>query len=138
MKKKFSTSWIGSRQRRKQRKYRENAPLHIKYKFMASNLSKDLRKKLGKRNIELRKGDKVKVMRGKFSKKEGKIASVDLKLSRVTVEGLQRQKKDGTKIEVFFSPSKVQIIELGEGRRNQTKQPETKPEGENKNAQNKK
>ena len=135
MKKEFSKAWIGSRQVRKQRKYRENAPLHIQYKFMASNLSKDLRKKLGTRNIEVRKGDKVKVMRGKFAGKDGKVARVDLKKTRITVEGLQRQKKEGTKIEVFFSASKVQIIELGDGRR-KMKQEKTEVKPENKDKKN--
>ncbi|MFH1711292.1 MAG: 50S ribosomal protein L24 [Nanoarchaeota archaeon] len=116
MKKKFSTKWKASSQVRKQRKYRFNAPLHIKQKFMASNLSKDLRKKMEKRNIEVRKGDVVKVMRGKLAGKSGKVASVDLKKQRVTIEGLQNQKKDGTKINVYFNPSKIQITDLGEGR----------------------
>jgi len=116
MKKQFSTKWKASRQIRKQRKYRHNAPLHVKQKFMSSNLSKELRKKVGKKNTQVRKGDKVKVMRGKFAGKEGKVSRADLSRLRISVEGLQRQKKDGTKIEVFFAPSKVQIIELGEGR----------------------
>ncbi|MBU3913466.1 MAG: 50S ribosomal protein L24 [Nanoarchaeota archaeon] len=141
MKKKFSTAWIGSRQVRKQRKYRANAPLHIKYKFMAGNVSKDLRKKIGKRSVEVRKGDIVKIMRGKLAGKSGKIASVDFKKQRVTVEGLQNQKKDGTKINVYFHPSKVQITELTDarGQKKEKKPEETKEKTENKeNAQNKK
>ncbi len=130
MKKTFSTSWKSSRQVRKQRKYRFNAPLHIRYTFMASNLSKELRKKLGKRNIEVRKGDIVKIFRGKFSGKSGKITNVDLKKTRITVEGVQGQKKDGTKINVYFHPSKVQITTLGEGRN-------TKEKSENKTEEKK-
>lgn len=127
MKSKFSTSWKSSRQRRKQRKYQKNAPLHIKYKFTASNLSKELRKKIGKRNLEIRKGDTVKVMRGRFAGKTGKITSVDLKRIRVIIEGLQNKKKDGTKVNVYFHPSKIQITELGEAR-GKEKKTETKPE----------
>ena len=102
MKKDFSTAWKASSQVRKQRKYKFNAPLHIKQKFMASNLTKELRKKMGKRNVEVRKGDIVKVMRGKLAGKSGKVANVDLKRERVTIEGLQNQKKDGTKINIYF------------------------------------
>ncbi|MCX6748284.1 MAG: 60S ribosomal protein L26, partial [Candidatus Pacearchaeota archaeon] len=51
MKSKFSVNWLGSSQARKQRKYRANAPLHLRHKLMNANLSKDLRKKLGKRSI---------------------------------------------------------------------------------------
>ena len=132
MKSKFSTKWKGSSQIRKQRKYRFNAPLHIRQKFMSANLSKDLRKKVGKRNIEVRKGDTVKIMRGAFSGKQGKVNMVDLKRNRISIEGIQRQKKEGTKISVYFHPSKVQIVEMGEGRQaNKEKKKEAKVE-ENK------
>src|SRR3989338_176397 len=45
MKNKFSTKWKESKQPRKQRKYRANAPLHLRKKFVNVNLSKELRKK---------------------------------------------------------------------------------------------
>lgn len=109
MKQKFSTSWIGSKQVRKQRKYRHNAPLHIKHKFLSANLSKELRKKYGKRSLTLKKGDEVIVMRGKFAKKKAKISSVDLKKTRVVLENINRGKKDGTKVNVYFNPSNLQI-----------------------------
>ena len=44
MKKKFSNAWIGSKQPRKQRKYRHNAPLNVRNKFLSSHLSKELMK----------------------------------------------------------------------------------------------
>ena len=71
MKKKFSKKWKASGKARKQRKYVANAPLHIKKKFLSANLSKELRKKYG-RSLQIRKGDSVKVMRGKFKGKTGK------------------------------------------------------------------
>ncbi|MCX6748087.1 MAG: 50S ribosomal protein L24, partial [Candidatus Pacearchaeota archaeon] len=71
-------------------------------------------KKLGKRSIVVRKGDNVKVVRGKFKGKTGKVSGVNLKRLRLTIESLQRQKKDGTKINVYFNPSKIQILELVE------------------------
>jgi len=97
---------------RKQRKYLANAPLHIRRKLLSANLSKELRKKYGRRSFLLRKGDNVKVMRGKFRGKTGKIGNVDLKKLRVSIDGLQRQKKDGTKVNVYFAPSNLQIQEL--------------------------
>lgn len=112
MKKRFSDSWVGSKQPRKQRKYRYNAPMHLRHKMIAANLSKDLRKKYGKRSIPLRKGDTVKIMRGEFKKKKGKIETVNLNTLKVYIEGIQRSKKDGTKTSVPFEPSNVQIIEL--------------------------
>ncbi|HLF53989.1 MAG TPA: 50S ribosomal protein L24 [Candidatus Nanoarchaeia archaeon] len=112
MKQEFSTSWLSSTQPRKQRKFRINAPLHIKHKFLSANLSKELRKKYAKRNLPLRKGDEVLIMRGAFKKKKAKLTSVDLKNSRVVIEGMQRTKKDGSKVNVFFRPSILQIQTL--------------------------
>jgi len=112
MKKEFSNHWIASKQTRKQRKYKANAPLHIRHRMLSSNLSKDLRKKYGKRSFPVRKGDSVKIMSGAFKKKTGKVDVIDLKKLRVSIEGIQRTKKDGTKIHVWFSPSKLQIKEL--------------------------
>ena len=112
MKQKFSTSWISSVQVRKQRKYRYNAPLHLRHKFLSANLSKELREKYNKRNVPLRKDDEVLVMRGKFSKKKGKILLVNLKISKVKIVGLTRKKVDGTDVNVSFDPSNLQIINL--------------------------
>jgi len=112
MKKEFSNKWKASRQPRKQRKYRSNAPIHMKRRMISSNLSKELRKKYGKRSFNLRKGDSVRVMRGEFKGKKGKILSIDMKKLIVSIEGIQRTKKDGTKIDVIFDPSNLQIFEL--------------------------
>jgi large subunit ribosomal protein L24 len=141
MKSKFTTSWISSVQPRKQRKYKYNAPLHVKHRFLNTNLSKELRKKYGKRSLPLRKGDEVLVMRGGFSKKKGKILEVNLKRLRVTVESLTRKKIDGTKVNVYLNPSNLQIqsLNLEDNKRlkkkivekgEKTKQ-ENKPEDEN-------
>lgn len=112
MKKKFSTKWKASKKPRKQRKYVAKAPLHIKHKLMSVNLAKDLRKKHGRRNIEIRKDDKAKIMRGKFKGKSGKILIVNKKLQKVFVEGIQTKKQDGSKANVPVKPSNLQIIEL--------------------------
>ena len=112
MKQKFSPHWKSSTKPRKQRKFRANAPLHTKHKFLNASLSKTLKEKYGKRNISLRKGDEVLVMRGTFKKKKAKITSIDLKKSRVALENIQRTKKDGTKVNVWFVPSSLQIQTL--------------------------
>jgi len=112
MKNKFSTHWQSSKQPRKQRKFAANAPLHIKHKFLSANLSKELRRKHGKRSLPLRKGDEILVMRGTFKKKKAKISTIELKRTRVALEGIQRTKKDGTKVNVWFAPSSLQIQTL--------------------------
>ena len=108
----FSRAWKSSTNRRKQRKYQKNAPLHVKQQFTAAHLSKELRKKYKGRSSSLRKGYTVKIMRGQYKKKTGKIVSVDLRSSRVTIEGIQQVKRDGTKAFYPIHPSNLQIIEL--------------------------
>lgn len=112
MKSKFSTHWKSSKQPRKQRKFLANAPLHTRHKLLSAPLSKTLREKYARRNIPLRKGDEVIVMRGSFKKKKAKVATVEMKRTRVSLENIQRTKKDGTKVNVWFAPSSLKIETL--------------------------
>jgi len=112
MKQKFSVSWTGSKQPRKQRKFRANAPLHLRRKMISVSLSKNLREKHDKRNFPVRKGDNVSIMRGEFKGKSGKIESVNMKKMKVVIDGIYRTKKDGSKVAVMFEPSNLQIKEL--------------------------
>ena len=112
MKKQFSKKWKASKQPRKQRKYLAEAFIHLRRKFLSANLSKELRKKYSRRSFPLRKNDSVKIMRGSFKGKKGKIEKIDYKRIRVNIEGIQKSKKDGTKVKVWFAPSKLQILEL--------------------------
>ena len=112
MKKKFSTKWKSSKQVRKQRKYRHNAPLHVKQKFVHVHLSKDLKKKYGKRRLGLKKGDKVKIVRGQFRKHIGSVERIDLKKTGVYVSGIEVTKKDGSKTTYPIDPSNLVLTEL--------------------------
>ncbi len=135
MKKKFSKHWKSSKKPRKQRKYRANAPLHLRKKFVNANLSKTLRKKHNKRSVAIRKGDKVKVMRGKFKGKSGKVNKVKMKYGKIIVDGIQVTKQDGSKSDVSLKPSNLQIIELdtADKKRFSTKSKEdSKKKGESK------
>src|SRR3989344_511571 len=109
---KFSTSWKRSTQARKQRKFRYNAPLHVRQKLVHVHLSPELRQKQGTRAMQVRKCDKVKVLRGKFRKQEGKVERVELKRERVFVTGMDYTKKNGTKILVPLRPSNLMIVVL--------------------------
>jgi len=112
MKKHFSAKWKASKQPRKQRKYLANAPLHLRKKFLSINLSKELKKKYGKRNLSARKGDLVKIKKGKFKNKTGKIIKINLKKSSIIIEGIQIKKTDGSKVNFKLKPSNLQIMEL--------------------------
>lgn len=111
-KQKFSSNWKSSKKPKKQRKYRYNAPLHIKSKFLNVHLSKQLREKYKKRSIRVKKGDKIKILKGQFKNKEGNIDRVLLKKTRVIVQGIEITKKDGTKTTYPIHPSNIMIIEL--------------------------
>jgi len=112
MKSEFNTNWNKSKQPRKQRKYLANAPNHLKGKFLSANLDKPLRAKLGRRSLEVRKNDEVKVMRGKYTKKSGKVLLVDRDNARVQIDGLNVGKKDGEKVPVWFHASNIKITKL--------------------------
>ena len=109
VKKKFTTAWRESKQPRKQRKYLHNMPNHLRQRMMSATLDKDLRKKYGRRSLEIKKGDEVLIMRGKNKKKIGKIVEVNVKYQKVAVENIQSTKKDGSKVHVWFHPSKLKL-----------------------------
>lgn len=128
----FANSWKSSTQARKQRKYRYNAPLHIKQKLVHSHLSPDLRKKYLTRSIQVKVGDKVKIMRGQYSRKEGKVEKVELKNTRVYVTGVESLKKDGSKAIVPLNPSNLMIVELNLDDKKRKSKLENKPSSSKK------
>ena len=101
-----------SKQPRKQRKSRFNAPLHVRHKLMGVTLSEELREKYQIRSLPVRKGDKVLVMRGDFKEQEGKVEKVDLKNYRLLIDGVSVQKPDGNQVYHSVHPSKVMLVEL--------------------------
>ena len=96
----------------KQRKKLFNAPAHIRHKQMAAPLSRELSASKGAKTLPVRKGDTVRIMRGDNKGFEGKISRVDLKRYRLYMEGLTREKVDGTNIFLPIHPSKVEIRNL--------------------------
>ena len=130
MKLTFSTSWKGSSQRRKQRKYVHNTPLHIKTAQLGAHLHKSLREKYAVRSLPIRKGDKVKVMRGSFKGTESTVEQVSRKERRVTLEKMRATRRDGSEVPVSIAVSNVQIVSLvqDDQRRFAQKEKKTVPE----------
>ena len=95
-----------------QRKRLFQAQLNQRYKHFAAPLSPELKKARGTNSLPVRMGDTVRVMRGDRKKIEGKVSKVDRKRYRISVEGVTREKVDGTAIPVLIHPSKVMIINL--------------------------
>jgi len=109
---KFSINFKKSKQPRKQRAYRYNAPLHIRQKFAHAHLSKELSEKYNKRSIGIRKGDKVKIMRGQFKGKVVAVEKVDLKKTKATLTGIEMTKRDGSKTAYPVHISNLMLTEL--------------------------
>jgi large subunit ribosomal protein L24 len=96
----------------KQRKMLYNAPQHIRQKIMAAPLSPELIASKSVKSLPIRKGDTIQITRGDNKGFEGKINRVDLKRYRIFIEGLTREKVDGTNIFISVHPSKVVIKKL--------------------------
>ncbi|MEB3862070.1 MAG: 50S ribosomal protein L24 [Desulfurococcales archaeon] len=101
-----------SRQPRKQRRAYYRAPLHRRQKLVTATLSRELREKYGVRSLPVRKGDKVRIMRGDFKGHEGEVVEVDLKRYAIYVDGATIKKADGTPVFRPIHPSNVMIVQL--------------------------
>ena len=101
-----------SKQPRKQRKFRYQAPLHLRHKMMGVTLSLELREQYNRRSLPVRSGDTVKILRGDFKDHEGKVEKVDLKNYRLMIEGVSVQKPDGNQAYHPVHPSNVMIVDL--------------------------
>jgi large subunit ribosomal protein L24 len=112
MKQEWSRKWSGSSQPRKQRKYRHNAPLHTRHKFLSAHLSPYLRRHFGRRSFPLRKGDEVEVMVGKLKGKRGIVDKIKTMEGKVYVDNVKVKKVDGSEVMIALEPSNIKIIKL--------------------------
>lgn len=99
---------------RKTRKNLYTAPLHKLQKTMHCHLTKELRAKLKKRAIQVKKGDKVKITRGNYKNTTGKVLLVNLKKQYITIEGCKIKKQSGKETQAKIQPSNAIIIETTE------------------------
>ncbi|NUN11336.1 50S ribosomal protein L24 [Candidatus Micrarchaeota archaeon] len=108
-----------TKQARKKRKQLFTAPIHTLKKNVSIHLSKDLRTKTKKRAMPAKKGDKAKVMRGVLAKKEGKIIRVDVKKTRIYLEGISKKTARGKEELIAFHPSNLMLTEITERKKAQ-------------------
>ncbi|MFH1390704.1 MAG: 50S ribosomal protein L24 [Candidatus Diapherotrites archaeon] len=99
---------------KKQRKWHYTKPLHLQQKEFAMHLSKELKESIGKRSLDGRKGDTVKIMRGneKFVGKQGHITAILRQKRQVLIEGITRKRLDGTEIQIPFKASNLMIVNI--------------------------
>lgn len=115
----WSPDWKGSKKPSKQRKYVHNAPLHVRSSLPTSHLSKELKASLKRRSLRVRKGDKVKVLRGQFKGRTGTVERVNTKEMKIFITGVELAKKEGQKALYPVHPSKllIQTIDTTDKRR---------------------
>ena len=99
-------------QPRKQRKLLYQAPSHVRHKSLSAPLSPSLKTSHKVNSIPVRRGDTVRVIRGDRKGTEGKVTRVDQKTYRIFIEGITREKVDGTATPIPIHPSKVRITGL--------------------------
>ncbi len=96
----------------KQRRMLFQADAHARRKFFTAALSKELKNSQKIDGLSVRRGDTVRILRGDHKGFEGKVSRVDTRKYKVYVEGLTREKVDGTAIPVSVHPSKILITHL--------------------------
>ena len=79
---------------------------------LSGMLSKNLRKKYGKRSVRIVEGDSVKVIRGEFNGVDGKVTKVSASNGGLTIEGVKKEKLKGEKYDVFIHTSNIEVTGL--------------------------
>ena len=101
-----------TRQPRKQRNQKRDAPLHEKQKQVRATLTADLREEYGQRNVRVNAGDTVEVLRGDHAGEEGEVLKVDLRDEVIHVEEVTVEKTDGEEVPRPLDASNVRVTDL--------------------------
>jgi len=88
------------------------ATFQTRSKQLGSALSKDLRKKYGKRSVRAIEGDSVTIVRGEFKGVEGKISKISTQKSSAAIEGVKKEKTKGEKFDVYIHTSNLLVTSL--------------------------
>jgi large subunit ribosomal protein L26e len=98
--------------RRTQRKLQLGAPSSVKRKLMSSHLNKSLREQYKIRSLPIKRGDEVKILKGKGKGKTGKVVQVYRKRNVIYVDKVQRDKQNGQTVFLPIKPSYCVIEKL--------------------------
>jgi large subunit ribosomal protein L24 len=99
-------------QPRKQRKARDEAPLHERNRFVRATLADDLREEYGTRSVRVSEGDTVEIMRGDYAGEEEEVLRVDLDETKVYVENVTVEKTDGEEVPRPVDASNLRVVDL--------------------------
>ena len=98
--------------RRSQRKRQLGAPSSIKRRLMSCHLVKTLRDQYKIRSLPIKRGDEVKILKGKFRGKSGKVVQVYRRRSVIYVDKITREKQNGQSVFFPIKPSYCVIEKL--------------------------
>ena len=115
-------------------------------KQLSCALSKELRKKYGKRSVRILKGDTAKIIRGEFAGVDGKVTKISIPDRGVNIEGVKKEKLKGDKFDVYVRTTNIILTALDtedkwrinklEGKKATAARAEDKPKTEKKDTKN--
>jgi len=115
-------------------------------KQLSCALSKELRKKYGKRSTRILKGDTAKIIRGEFAGVDGKVTKTSIPDRGVNIEGVKKEKLKGDKFDVYVRTTNIVLTALNtedkwrinklEGKKATAARAEDKPKTEKKDTKN--
>lgn len=108
----WSSDWKASKQPRKQRKYRANAPHHHRGKLLNAHLAEDVAETVGANSLPVREGDKAEVMRGDFAGETSSVHHVDREDGKIYLEAVERETVSGSETRIAIDPSNLQLVKL--------------------------
>lgn len=94
-----------SSSKRVQRKKQLGASSSLKRKLMSCHLTKALRTQHKIRSLPIKRGDTVKILKGKAKGKEGKVVQVYRKRNVIYVDKVNRDKQNGQTVFLPIKPS---------------------------------
>ena len=115
-------------------------------KQLSCALSKELRKKYGKRSVRILKGDTARIIRGEFAGVDGKVTKISIPDRGVNIEGVKKEKLKGDKFDVYVRTTNIVLTALDtedkwrinklEGKKATAARAEDKPKTEKKDTKN--
>ncbi|MDA0756366.1 MAG: 50S ribosomal protein L24 [Crenarchaeota archaeon] len=91
------------------------AAIQTASKQLSCALSKELRKKYGKRSARIIEGDTAKIVRGEFTGVDGKVTKISIPDRGVNIEGVKKEKLKGEKFDVYVHTSNIILTGLDSG-----------------------
>jgi large subunit ribosomal protein L24 len=81
-------------------------------KQLSCSLSKELRKKYGKRSARIVEGDTANIVRGEFAGVDGKVTKISIPDRGVNIEGVKKEKLKGDKFDVYVHTTNIILTAL--------------------------